>query len=442
MTAPFDPALREQLSAAAPFLWLNPAYRSEPDTTQLPLSVDDIEAADQRLHRFAPLLQKLFPELQQDNGLIESKLLAIPEMQQAVFPALPGKLMLKADHALPVAGSIKARGGIYEVLCHCENLALENNLLTSTDDDYLKLGSDKAHKLFSQYEIAVSSTGNLGLSIGIISAALGFNVTVHMSVEAKQWKKKRLRDRGVTVVEHSDDYSAAVTAGRQQSDANPMSYFVDDENSPQLFTGYAVAALRLKDQLQSQQVSVDAEHPLFVYLPCGVGGAPGGINFGLKQVFGPHVHCFFAEPVQAPCVLVGMQADSEETLESVYDVGLKVATEADGLAVSKASGWVCSVIKQLLSGVFTIEDDSLFRYLYQLHKYEKLAVEPSAAAGFAGPEQITQTAAGKQYLQQQNLLEHLHQATHLVWTTGGLFVPEPEMQKFQNYGQLLVENNN
>lgn len=435
-----DPQLAQQLASAEPFLWLNPAYNDKAPMDQLPLSLQDIEEADARLRRFAPLLSSLFPELKESNGLIESELIAIPQMQQTVFPDLTGKLMIKADHALPVAGSIKARGGIHEVLCHCEALALEHGLLNNIDDDHLKLASEQARKLFNNYEIAVSSTGNLGLSIGIISAALGFNVVVHMSVEAKEWKKQRLRNRGVRVVEHADDYSAAVTAGRAQSDADPASYFVDDENSPRLFTGYAVAALRLKQQLEQQQIKIDAEHPLFVYLPCGVGGAPGGINFGLKQIFGSHAHCFFAEPTQAPCVLLGMQAESAEETESVYQVGLKVDTEADGLAVSMASGWVCSVIKNILSGVFTVADDDLFRYLYQLHQTESIAIEPSAAAGFTGPLQITSSAAGLPYLQQHQLQSALTNATHLVWTTGGLFVPDKEMKNFQYRGKQLCNN--
>lgn len=121
----------------------------------------------------------------------------------------------------------------------------------------------------------MGSTGNLGLSVGLMGAALGFQTVVHMSADAKAWKKDLLRMGGATVIEYKGNYSDAVEKGQIQSQQNPKSYFVDDEHSVNLFLGYAVAASRLRRQLAEWEIPVDQEHPLLVCIPCGVGGAPG-----------------------------------------------------------------------------------------------------------------------------------------------------------------------
>ena len=429
-----DPVL-PRVAAAEEVLWLNPGLQSaETALPRMELGMADILDAEARLQRFAPFIRERFPETVPRGGLIESPLTPIPRMQRLLeerFGAvIPGRLLLKQDSHLAIAGSVKARGGIYEVLKHTEELAMENGLLSETDD-YAKLASPEMREFFSRYTVQVGSTGNLGLSIGIASAAVGYKVIVHMSVDAKQWKKELLRAHGVQVIEYEADYGEAVKQGRARSDADPMSYFVDDENSRNLFLGYAVAALRLRQQLAEQNVAVDREHPLLVTIPCGVGGAPGGVAFGLKHVFGDSVHCFFAEPTQAPCMLAGM-ATGLHSKVCVQDLGLTGLTEADGLAVGRPSGFVGGVMEPLLSGEVTIADPKLYTFMRALLESENIFLEPSACAAFQGPAELLRQPEGRDYAARQGLTaERLANSTHIAWATGGALVPEDIRKAYQ-----------
>ena len=429
-----DPVL-PRVAAAEEVLWLNPGLQSaETALPRMELGMADILDAEARLQRFAPFIRVRFPETAPRGGLIESPLTPIPRMQRLLeerFGAvIPGRLLLKQDSHLAISGSVKARGGIYEVLKHTEELAMENGLLSETDD-YAKLASPEMREFFSRYTVQVGSTGNLGLSIGIASAAVGYKVIVHMSVDAKQWKKDLLRAHGVQVIEYEADYGEAVKQGRARSDADPMSYFVDDENSRNLFLGYAVAALRLRQQLAEQNVAVDREHPLLVTIPCGVGGAPGGVAFGLKHVFGDSVHCFFAEPTQAPCMLAGM-ATGLHSKVCVQDLGLTGLTEADGLAVGRPSGFVGGVMEPLLSGEVTIADPKLYTFMRALLESENIFLEPSACAAFQGPAELLRQPEGRDYAARQGLTaERLANSTHIAWATGGALVPEDIRKAYQ-----------
>jgi D-serine dehydratase len=430
----------EALKQKKPALFLNPKWQPvDKIKDQKQLSRRDLERAEKLMHRFAPLLVALFPELRPAHGIIESPLIRMQHRPwSAPETVVKGSFWIKCDHALPVAGSIKARGGIFEVLWHTENLAMHLGLL-KPGDDYKKLNTDKVRRAFGKHTVEVGSTGNLGLSIGIMASALGFKTCVHMSAGAKEWKKVRLRRHGVTVVEHDADYSKAVQAGREMAAANDHVYFVDDENSKPLFLGYSIAAMRLQHQMNRAGIKTDHDNPLFVYLPCGVGGAPGGITFGLKMIFGDDVHCFFAEPVQAPGMTLAMLHDFE-TFPSVYAFGLTIATEADGLAVGTASKLVGKIISNMLSGCYTVTDQDLFMALYHLKNNDNISVEPSAAAGLPGAEMLFGSRAGLGYIERHGLSDKMDRAHHIVWTTGGCFAPEDEHARFYENGKRLAQH--
>ena len=421
------PALA-RLAAGEETVWFNPRKRPFAEAeASLPLTRRDIDDAEARLDRFAPFLKKRFPETAPLGGRIESPLSVIPEMRRhlndSCGAAIQGRLLLKRDSDLPIAGSVKARGGIYEVLRHAEDLALAEGILRA-GDSYEVFDSPEFRDFFRRYAVHVGSTGNLGLSIGIMSAAIGFRVTVHMSADAKPWKKDLLRQNGVTVKEYASDYSAAVREGRSVAAGDPFAYFVDDENSLDLFLGYAVAGRRLAAQLAFSGVAVDREHPLAVYIPCGVGGAPGGIAFGLKTEFGDAVECVFTEPVQAPCMLLGMATGLHSGV-CVQDVGLTGKTHADGLAVGRPSGLVGPMMEPLLTAGTTVRDAVLFDYLRALQGTEGLFLEPSACASFHGAVQLSRDPRFLPGTDPANV-------THVVWATGGRLVPETEREICRN----------
>lgn len=422
----------DALKSQTPVFWINPYLKENPVKTHLysSLSLEQVHMAKALMSRFEPLLATLFPELA-DKPSITSSLTTIETFQSSLITfvggRIPGTWAIKNDHELPISGSVKARGGMYALLKYAEELAVKEGLV-NPDQSYRQFASAPFLKLFSQHSLMVSSTGNLGLSIGIIGKRLGFNVIVHMSQDAKSWKVEKLKDLGVEVIQHKGTYSDAVAIGREMASKTAHCYFIDDENSQDLFMGYSIAGLELKEQLEAQDIIIDARHPLFIYLPCGVGGAPSGIAYTLKTCFGKYVHIFFAEPTAAPCMLLGLLTEEKEQV-SIAKLGLTGKTIADGLAVGTPSALASDILAQTASGGYTVSDSIMQRLQYLLFASENITLEPSALVGFAGPYKLFYTKEGFEYLKSHNLLQHAESITHISWATGGSMVPHSVMHK-------------
>jgi len=415
-------ALRDTLRAGQSALWVNPAYVPAPD----PMARADLDQACDDWAMLAPLLARLFPELEASDGRIASDLIAAPA---GAFGDHAGTLLIKGDHALPVAGSIKARGGLFEVFICAVAQARAAGML-GPDDPVTRLADMR--DFFATRTIAVGSTGNLGLSVGIAARALGYACVVHMSNDAKPWKVDRLRKLGVEVVLHRADYTTAVAAARDATADDPDSYFVDDESSELLFRGYSAAAAELAAQLDAMGIAIGPDRPLCLYLPCGIGGAPGGIAYGARAMFGPDAHSIFVEPQQSASALCQMAFDAP----SVHDLGLSNRTEADGMAVATLSPLVHARMHDRLAGVCTVGDADMLRWVAAGHDHG-LHFEPSATAGFAGPQHLMHGATGKAFRAQHMPHVAPENITHVVWATGGQFVPDAAHRGFLDAAAAL-----
>ncbi len=396
----------KRMRAGVPTSWLRPTGVA-PKVPGLTHSA--IEEVRRRFERFERPLAQLFPDSGWD-GRICSPLRRYPARLGAV-----DELFVKCDSLLPMTGSVKARGGVYELLCSIEAFAQREKLLTDSMD-YSALLVPATREVLAKHRVIVASTGNLGFSIGLVGRAFGVDIEVHMSADAKEWKKARLRSLGARVVEHATDYEGAVAAARNAALAGDA-YFIDDERSLQLFSGYAAAGGELAAQLADERIEISADRPLVVYLPCGVGGAPGGITAGLLQEFAHDVVIVFVEPIASACMLVALASGQRQP---VYALGLDNNTIADGLAVPTASELVLERIGARVDAVIALPDSSMIEWVRRAWFESQLRLEPSGAAGFAAIEPFLAARAERG--------DAIRNAVHVVWATGGSLMPDSEFK--------------
>ena len=161
------PLLRDMIDYK-PVSWFN--HTAEPPAEileKISMGKSDVQEASLRLHRFRPFIAKAFGETSKTDGIIESPLVPIPELQKNLSTPENGspveRLFLKGDHSLAVSGSIKARGGVYSVLKHAERLALDEGLL-KIGDDYSLFDSVDFQQFLNTHTLIVGSTGCMSSS--------------------------------------------------------------------------------------------------------------------------------------------------------------------------------------------------------------------------------------------------------------------------------------
>ena len=116
--------LVKDLVALKETTWFNPGTTSLAEgLPYVGLTEQDVQDAHARLSRFAPYLAKAFPETAATGGLLNQNWLPFQLCKTAgkrISATDQRATVTEKDSHLPISGSIKARGGIYEVLAHAE----------------------------------------------------------------------------------------------------------------------------------------------------------------------------------------------------------------------------------------------------------------------------------------------------------------------------------
>src|SRR5699024_10204847 len=147
--------LLEKVINLKPVTWLNEGRKEMAEMPTFDLGYKDMEEVVYFWERFAPFLAKVFPETAAAGGEITSPLKEVPEMKAVLEKQgspIPGRVFVKCDSDLAVAGSIKARGGFYEVLHYAEQLALDAGYIEG-GENYEIFATQKFKELFSKHRI-------------------------------------------------------------------------------------------------------------------------------------------------------------------------------------------------------------------------------------------------------------------------------------------------
>ncbi len=161
--------------------------------------------------------------------------------------------------------------------------------------------------------VVAASTGNHGLAVAAVAAALGMSCRVFVPSSASGFKLHRLRGAGVELVEGAGDPLRAELAAREEAAASGA-LFVSPYNDPLVVLGQASVGLELLEQLD--------EEPGALFVAVGGGGLVSGIALAIRARW-PRcriVGCVpAASPAMADAVAAGGRAVPSRLEDTLSD---------------------------------------------------------------------------------------------------------------------------
>ena len=299
-----------------------PSVHSLEDLARLPVTLDDIEAAQRLL-----------------TGVIARTPI---EESRALGRLIGANVWLKCEN-LQRAGSFKVRGA------------------------YTRMA--KLTPAERARGVVAASAGNHAQGVAVAASRLGIEARIYMPLGVALPKLAATRGHGAEVVLHGHNVDEALAEAQRYADETGA-VFVHPFDNVDVVAGQGTIGLEILEQCPE----VDT-----ILMGVGGGGLLAGVAVAVKaraRELGRTIRIIGVQAENAAAYPPSLAADALVPLT-------KVSTIADGIAVGRPGQLPFSIIKELVDDVVTVSEDSLARALIFLLERTKMVVEPAGAVGVA-----------------------------------------------------------
>ena len=261
-----------------------------------------------------------------------------PVEVSATFSRMTGGRVLLKYENLQKTGAFKVRGALYKV-----------------------------YRIKDKYEgVVAASAGNHAQGVAYAARIFGLKAVIVMPEGAPISKIEATKGYGAEVVlagkVFDETYREAVRIAKERGYA--LIHAFDDVD---VIAGQATIAYDLMEQVDEFDQ---------VVVPIGGGGLIAGVSSVLKH-YRPQTRIIGVEPSAAPKTIAALREGKPVEIQPK-------ATIADGLLVKKIGEITFKIIRELVDGVYTVEEDEIAHAIYLLLERGKVLAEGAGAASLAG----------------------------------------------------------
>jgi threonine dehydratase len=218
--------------------------------------------------------------------------------------------------------------------------------------------------------LVVASAGNFGQGVAYASRELGIPLVVFAAATASPVKVAAMRRLGAEVRLVGEDFDAAGAAAATHVAESGWRLLVDGQD-PWTTIGAGTMALELTDAVEAGDLpALEA-----LYVPVGDGALIGGIGTWLRHA-APETRVIGIQASEAPAVTLSWRAGHPIETE-------RAETVADGLAARVPLPEALEVMRSSVDEMMLVEEDAILNAQAELSTALPLAVEASAAVGWA-----------------------------------------------------------